>query len=147
VTPLWQQVGVPWISIGSSLDIKTHLQIVPESLACRLYILTVLVQTTIDLAIEGDLLMRFQQAVEQGDIAESATISSRKMPVYLSIFALAQYVLVLSRRSFADRSLSIFQFVMAVDAVYARNTLQFMCLTSVLRSLTNERSSPPPPFR
>lgn len=35
------------------------------------------------------------------------------MPVYLSIFALAH----------------VFQFIMAVDAVYARNTLQFICLT------------------
>jgi hypothetical protein len=39
-------------------------------------------------------------------------ITSRKMPVYLSIFALAH----------------IFQLVMAIDAVYARNTLQFLCL-------------------
>ncbi|KAJ3996997.1 hypothetical protein F5050DRAFT_1711662 [Lentinula boryana] len=35
------------------------------------------------------------------------------MPVYLSIFVLAH----------------LFQFVMAIDAVYARNTLQFIFLT------------------
>jgi len=65
------------------------------------------------LAIEGDLLIRFNQAAEQGDIVGSAQLSRRKMPVYLSIFVLAH----------------IFQFVMALDAVYARNTLQFICLT------------------
>jgi hypothetical protein len=69
-----------------------YQQILPESLACRLYILTVLIQTTIDLAIEGDLLIRFNEALKNGQINESALYSSRRMPVYLSIFALAQYV-------------------------------------------------------
>lgn len=78
----------------------------PESLACRLYVMTVLIQTTIDLAIEVDLLVRFHE------IGSSEEVSSHKMPVYLSIFALAH----------------VFQFVMAVDAVYARNTLQFIGL-------------------
>jgi len=73
-------------------------------MACRLYVITVLVQTTIDLAIEGDLLVRLHQ--------DSADVSD-KMPAYLSIFALAH----------------LFQFAMAVDAVYARNTLQFISLT------------------
>lgn len=53
------------------------------------------------------------------------------MPVYLSIFALAQCVLsATSLQSFLNTPfVSVFQFVMAVDAVYARNTLQFVCLT------------------
>ncbi|KAF5377679.1 hypothetical protein D9615_005187 [Tricholomella constricta] len=83
-------------------------KILPESLACRLYVITVLIETTIDLAIEGELLLRLR-AEAKGD----SEITSRKMPVYLSIFALAH----------------VFQLVMAIDAVYARNTLQFMCLT------------------
>jgi hypothetical protein len=33
-----------------------------------------------------------------------------------------------------NASYSVFQFVMAVDAVYARNTLQFIALTYVIRS-------------
>jgi hypothetical protein len=69
------------------------LQILPESLACRLYILTVLVQTAIDLAIEGDLLIRFNQAQDEGQIIQSKQFASRKMPVYLSVFALAQYAI------------------------------------------------------
>ena len=58
-------------------------KILPDSWACRLFVITVLVETTIDLAIEGDLLVRLQ---DSGD-DESAL----KMPVYLSVFALAQY--------------------------------------------------------
>jgi len=90
------------------VDTRTFWQkILPESIACRLYVITVLVQTAIDLAIEGDLLLRFHEAGDQDDDF------SQKMPVYLGIFALAH----------------VFQFVMAVDAVYARNTLQFISLT------------------
>lgn len=85
-------------------------KILPESLACRLYVLTVLIETTIDLAIEGDLLIRFHEAESDHPLDLAIT---RKMPVYLSIFALAH----------------VFQLVMAIDAVYARNTLQFICLT------------------
>ncbi|KAI6005099.1 hypothetical protein F5J12DRAFT_834710 [Pisolithus orientalis] len=81
-------------------------RVLPDSWACRLFVITVVVETAIDLAIEGDLLVRLQD----GGDAESE--SAKKMPVYLSIFALAH----------------IFQLVLAVDAVYARNTLQFICL-------------------
>ncbi|KAF8624833.1 hypothetical protein AX15_005716 [Amanita polypyramis BW_CC] len=81
-------------------------KILPESLACRLYVLTVLIETAIDLAIEGELLSRIKQD-------DDASQTSQTMPVYLAIFALAH----------------VFQFAMAVDAVYARNTLQFICLT------------------
>jgi hypothetical protein len=82
--------------------------ILPESIACRLYVITVLVQTTVDLVIEGDLLVRFHEAEPIGNV-----VLAHKMPVYLTIFAIAH----------------VFQLVMAVDAVYARNTLQFLCLT------------------
>lgn len=85
--------------------------------------ITVLVETTIDLVIEGEILLRFHTD-------ESDPASTRKMPVYLSIFALAQYVfLLLCDVDPTDLSFSVFQFIMAIDAVYARNTLQFICLT------------------
>jgi len=66
------------------------LQILPDSIACRLYVITVLVETTIDLVIEGDLLLRFHKADNVS--SESGDITSQKMPVFLSVFALAQYV-------------------------------------------------------
>jgi len=93
------------------IDTRTFWQkVLPESLACRLYVVTVLVETTIDLAIEGDLLLRFHH---QGITTDGAVAATSKMPVYLSVFALAH----------------VFQLAMALDAVYARNTLQFISLT------------------
>ncbi|KIK46256.1 hypothetical protein CY34DRAFT_439633 [Suillus luteus UH-Slu-Lm8-n1] len=82
------------------IDIRScWAKILPDSWACRLFVLTVVIETAVDLAIEGDLLVRLQD-------------DSGKLAVYVSVFALAH----------------IFQLVMAVDAVYARNTLQFMSL-------------------
>lgn len=95
---------------------RTWLQrVLPDSIACRLYVLTVLVETTIDLIIEGDLLLRFHEAENLGPQLPPGTgdLASRKMSVFLSIFALAH----------------VFQLAMALDAVYARNTLQFLGLT------------------
>jgi len=94
------------------VDTRTVWQkILPESLACRFYVITVLVQTTIDLVIEGDILIRFHELDQKNqDTVQDST--GQKMPVYLGIFALAH----------------VFQFAMAVDAVYARNTLQFITL-------------------
>lgn len=87
-------------------------KILPNSLYCRLYVLTVIIQTAVDLAIEGELLVRFHQAgIGPGDDTAAAT---RKMNVYLGIFVLAH----------------VFQMVMALDAVYNRNTLQVFCLTA-----------------
>ncbi|EDR16071.1 uncharacterized protein LACBIDRAFT_228346, partial [Laccaria bicolor S238N-H82] len=86
----------------------------PESMACRFYVATVLVETTIDLAIEGELFLRVREKMKaDSQTDDGAQMATSRMPVYLSIFALAH----------------VFQFVMAVDAVYARNTLQFICLT------------------
>lgn len=84
--------------------------LLPDSIACRLYVLTVLVETIIDLAIEADLFARFQQV---GNTNDDNDVASRKMPVYLSIFAIAH----------------VFQFGMALEAVCTRNTLQFIGLT------------------
>ncbi|KAF9270476.1 hypothetical protein L218DRAFT_849696, partial [Marasmius fiardii PR-910] len=99
----FNSVGYPPASWPKPVDERTFWQkILPESMACRLYLLTVLVETTIDLAIEGDLIIRVRD--EGGD--------EKRMPVYLGIFALAH----------------VFQFAMAVDAVRERNTLQFIFL-------------------
>jgi hypothetical protein len=54
-------------------------------------VLTVLVETIIDLAIEGDLLIRVNASKETSD---GSNLADRKMPVYLGIFAFAQYVLL-----------------------------------------------------
>jgi len=69
--------------------------------------LTVVIETTIDLAIEGELLVRVHNTTQDASNHE-------RMSAYLTIFALAH----------------VFQFIMAVDAVHARNTLQFLFLTA-----------------
>lgn len=92
---------------------KVWAKLIPDSWACRLFVITVIVETIIDLAIEGDLLVRLQTGSQDGSLSADEDQTAEKMPVYLSIFAFAH----------------VFQLVMAVDAVYARNTLQFICLT------------------
>jgi len=102
-------VSYPPLPPVKETDTRSFWQkILPESLTCRLYVLTVLIETTIDLAIEGELLLRLRDVTKD----DNNQITSRKMPVYLGIFALAH----------------IFQLAMAIDAVYARNTLQFLLL-------------------
>jgi len=76
-------------------------------LACRLYVLTVVIETCIDIAIESDLLIRVNRTDDGSDLG------TQRLPVYLSIFVFAH----------------LFQLVMAIDAVHARNTLQFLFLT------------------
>ncbi|VDB99374.1 unnamed protein product [Peniophora sp. CBMAI 1063] len=83
----------------------------PDSLSCKIYLLTVLIETAVDLTIEGDLLIRIHEANED-DSQSGLSTTSRKMPIYLTIFSLAH----------------VWQFILAVDAVYARNTLQFIAL-------------------
>ncbi|KIK05607.1 hypothetical protein K443DRAFT_91111 [Laccaria amethystina LaAM-08-1] len=95
-------------------DRSVWQKLLPESMACRFYVATVLIETTIDLAIEGELFLRVREKMKaDSQTDDGAQMATSRMPVYLSIFALAH----------------VFQFVMAVDAVYARNTLQFICLT------------------
>ncbi|KAI0034928.1 hypothetical protein K488DRAFT_83530 [Vararia minispora EC-137] len=86
--------------------------VMPDSLSCKIYILVVLIETAIDLTIEGDLLIRIHDATESTEANAQTPTLARKMPVYLAIFCLAH----------------IWQFVLAIDAVYARNTLQFIAL-------------------
>ncbi|KAI0374406.1 hypothetical protein BV20DRAFT_936044 [Pilatotrama ljubarskyi] len=99
----------PTLAKGDAKEKETSWKrYIPDSWACRLYLLTVLVETAIDLAIEGDIFLRFHESKS----SESADMATRRMPVYLAIFALAH----------------VFQFVMALDAVWARNVLQFISL-------------------
>lgn len=82
----WSKVRLSsHVAIVLSLN-QPRPQYVPDSWACRLYLLTVLVETAIDLAIEGDIILRFHES----DSSDSEDMATRRMPVYLSIFALAQ---------------------------------------------------------
>jgi hypothetical protein len=88
----------------------------------------VLLETLVDLILEGELLLQFNRLSDTSTLPDKSETVTR-MPVYLSIFAFAQYVSSnLEPLSALSLSSSIFQLVMAVNAVYARNTLQFMFL-------------------
>lgn len=72
-------------------------KILPDSVACRLYVLTVLVETAIDLAVESELLLHMHRATEQIESSTGQNLGSadtKKMSVYLSIFVLAQCVAI-----------------------------------------------------
>ena len=121
--------SIHFLKVHTMALIRLRIQILPDSLYCRLYVLTVVIQTMIDLGIEGELLVRFHQAgIGQGDDTAAA---SRKMNVYLGIFALAQCVntLLTPVLGYNQDFPSVFQMAMALDAVYNRNTLQVFCLT------------------
>lgn len=88
----WQKVGGSFCTRSRSSCSHPSTQILPDSIACRLYVITVLVETTIDLVIEGDLLLRFHEAEKVSSQTGDISATSQKMPVFLSVFALAQYV-------------------------------------------------------
>ncbi|KAG8884699.1 hypothetical protein FRB97_003483 [Tulasnella sp. 331] len=86
----------------------------PKSKYCRAYLLTVIAETVIDMAIEAAILQQLDmlgQTVPSQDKTEVATNQSRQ-PIYLGIFVLAHFL----------------QMILAVDAVYNKNTLQFLFL-------------------
>lgn len=86
----------------------------PDSLACRLYLMVVVIETFLDLCIESIILVRVNNALDQthDSNAPSITLARSRIPVYLSIFGMAH----------------IFQFLLALDAVYYKNVLQFIFL-------------------
>ena len=83
---LWQKVHI--FRLINHLTLIFYCQILPDSVACRLYVMTVVLQTTIDLTIEGELLVRVNKVINEDDNDPKR----QRMPVYLSIFALAQFV-------------------------------------------------------
>lgn len=63
-------------------------QLLPDSMACRLYVLIVLIETIVDISIQTDLFIRVREINNTTD----NNIGSERLPVYLGIFILAQYV-------------------------------------------------------
>lgn len=87
----------------------------PDSVACRLYLLIVVVETLLDLAIESIILARVNQTINSKSAvssSDSPTLARSRIPVYLGVFGMAH----------------VFQFLLALDAVYYKNVLQFLFL-------------------
>jgi hypothetical protein len=108
------------------------IQYLPSSLACRLYLLVVLLQTAVDVVMEADILIQFDD-LPPGAAAQADAINSQRLPVYLGIFALAQYAFLWRCLMTVSnpKPPSVFQFILAIDAVIFRNTLQFVFLVYV----------------
>ncbi|KAG9087629.1 hypothetical protein FS749_002791 [Ceratobasidium sp. UAMH 11750] len=96
-----------------SLLARAH-RLIPNSIYCRLYLLTVLVEAAVDVVIEGVLYLKMRDYYEGLSTSEKAKddLSVKRLPVYLGIFAFAH----------------VYQFVLAMFAVHQRNTMQFMFL-------------------
>jgi len=88
--------------------------LIPSSLTCRLYLSVVLLETFIDLVIEGMLLVRVHSVTRNEQKSQDAgeVLISSQLPVLLAIFCLAH----------------VFQFAFALDAVHQQNVLQFIFL-------------------
>src|ERR1700729_426528 len=89
--------------------------------------------------IEGAILQQLdvmQKSVPQATVGTSVT--QTRQPVYLGIFVLAQWVpfyKCFSSGLLTVTALSVLQMVLALDAVYNKNTLQFLFLAAFNFSL------------
>lgn len=81
----------------------------PQSWPIRLFLATVVVETIVDLAIQGDIYARLSHISTDSSTEKSV----RKVVIYLGLFAFAH----------------VFQLVIAIEAVWQKNTLQFLFLT------------------
>lgn len=87
-------------NMGGPASLLTRARrLIPHSIFCRLYLLTVLVESTVDVVIEGVIYSKMRDYYEglsnssQGTKADD-DLSIKRLPVYLGIFAFAQYVVV-----------------------------------------------------
>ncbi|KAK4685532.1 hypothetical protein P7C73_g4616, partial [Tremellales sp. Uapishka_1] len=87
-------------------------RIIPSSKYCRMLLVTVFLETIIDLAIEANILYRFNVEVKSSDSTELQLENKRRLPVYLCIFGLAH----------------LFQLTLSIDAIRTRNTIQVVGL-------------------
>lgn len=86
----------------------------PASWPCRLLLLTVILETLIDITIEGNILWRFNAEVDSGSASYLRVENSRRLPVYLVIYGLAH----------------LWQLVLTFVAVRSRNTVQVVAVTA-----------------
>ncbi|KAG8832603.1 hypothetical protein FRC20_001517 [Serendipita sp. 405] len=86
-----------------------YLQLFPKSWPLRLFLATVVLETIIDLAIQGDIYSRISSIPHPEDDPSSQV---RRTIVYLALFAFAH----------------VFQLALAIEAVWQQNTLQFIFL-------------------
>ncbi|ORX34201.1 hypothetical protein BD324DRAFT_583956 [Kockovaella imperatae] len=85
-----------------------------HTLACKLFLATVVTELVINLAIEANILWRFHVEINSGDSSEMELENSRRLPIYLIIYGLAY----------------LWTLVLTVVAIRARNTVQIVGITA-----------------
>ena len=108
--------GPPPISKKTSSRPATpwYKTIIPHTIPCRLFLATVITELVINLAIEANILWRFNVEVKSIDSTELELENKRRLPVYLVIYGLAY----------------LWELVLTVIAIRARNTVQIVAITS-----------------
>lgn len=76
--------------------------------------------------MQANILYRFNVMVDSENSTAVQKANKRKLPVYLCIFGLAQWVDCVNREM--ALTCSLFQLVLAFDAVRMRNTVQIIGL-------------------
>lgn len=102
------------LSSGSGEAGRCWQTVFPRSIPCRLLLCIVILESLIDLAIEGNILWRFNVEVSSSDSTELELENKRRLPIYLIIFGLAH----------------LWQFVLTVIGIRARNTIQVIAVTA-----------------
>ena len=85
----------------------------PPSKACWLLLITVVLETVIDIVIEGNILWRFNEQIDADDSTQLNFERKRRLPIYLIIYLLAH----------------LWQLVLVVIAIFRRNTVQVIAVT------------------
>ncbi|OCF56566.1 hypothetical protein L486_05416 [Kwoniella mangroviensis CBS 10435] len=89
-------------------------RIIPSTTLTKCLLGTILIETVINLAIEGNILYRFNEEVESTTSTDLEWENRRRLPIYLIIFGLAH----------------LWQIVLTVIAIRTKNTIQVMSVTA-----------------
>jgi len=88
-------------------------EVLPKSTACRLLALVVILESIVDIAIEADILWRFNSEVGSSSSTQLELENRRRLPIYLILFGLAH----------------VWQLVLTCIAIRTRNTVQVIAVT------------------
>ncbi|WVQ85577.1 hypothetical protein IAT38_007743 [Cryptococcus sp. DSM 104549] len=88
-------------------------RIIPSTTLTRILLATIILELIIDLAVEGNILYRFNEEVKSTSSTDLEVENKRRLPIYLIIFGLAH----------------LWQLVLTVIAIRTKNTVQVIAVT------------------
>ncbi|KAK8865748.1 hypothetical protein IAR55_000895 [Kwoniella newhampshirensis] len=89
-------------------------RIIPSTSLTRILLATILIETVINLTIEGNILYRFRDEASSSDSSTLLIENKRRLPIYLIIFGLAH----------------LWEIVLTVIAIRTKNTIQVIAVTA-----------------